>query len=741
MNATIDAVLLWLLHGSLWWAALAVGLALWFRVRPPRTATVRHASLAAAILAGTLAGMLPRWGAGFVAAPTALVADAAKTDSPPDVKHFLDERVQPAADGVATETSGHGGPAIPTSGSSTTSASASLQTPAPTWDWWVASRLALGAFWVAGTLVLGVRLARAVAIAARWRREAQPLSTTECASFDAVRREMDVRRRVEAGLHPGLSTPLVLCGRPPLVLAPGDWTNWEQASRLAAWRHELAHVRRCDDWWRALSEALRVVWWFHPGLRWLLARREHEAELLSDEAAVAGGCPPRKLAQILIDACRRPRLAAWRAPAGAFLAPQTTKARIARLIDAASAEALCKPTPRGLRFAAVCGAILLAFAGSMRWIAAAEPALPPKDVEEVRVIPDGAAAAGPSLSGTVELPTGLLFRRQANKVAVVGPNPRPLGFKGLSVDPQDGRVVEELQWKHVQHVDVFVKANDGRDFKAFAKTKAGGAFAFDQPLPPGGYQVDAAAFLELDDDHKNRLGEPSPDLHAGTVLIRVKEGDQGPIQVVLKLHAVPFTRRLQHEDPAKRMPELRGTLTRNGKPVPDAKIVLYGGFATRWRIAETATDAAGKYRFENVSSSIMGRGADAKHYVGVQVEHARLVPADGKSWRDLAIPVKPGTVETLDLALTEGGFIEGRLLSTDGKPRAKAPIRMYIPAKPGVRRGASLFHAYATTDERGEFRSPPLFAGKYFVEENARDYPLLGEAVVEADKTLRMPGK
>ena len=292
--------------------------------------------------------------------------------------------------------------------------------------------------------------------------------------------------------------------------------------------------------------------------------------------------------------------------------------------------------------------------------------------------------------------------------------------------------------EHVQHLDVFVKANDGREFKAFTKAKADGTFAFDKPLPPGGYQVDASAILEMDDNTKNLLGEPRPDLHAGTVLIRVKPGDREPITAALKLHPAPFTRRLRYEDPAKRMPELRGTLTRDGKPVPDVKVVLYGGIATRWKIADATTDAGGKYRFENVASSIVSSGGDAKHYIGVQFEHPRLVPADGKSWRDVTVSVKPGTVETLNLALAEGGFIEGRPLGPGGAPRAKAALRMYIPVKPGVRRGAFLFHAYATTDDRGEFRSPPLFPGRYFVEENAGDYPLLGEVVVEAGKTARI---
>lgn len=374
MNALLEIAVVWLLWTGVWWVVLAVGVALWFGVKPPQAAAVRHAALASAIVAGTLAGLIPRWGSGVVSLRETVVA------TPKDTTPEPTEPIEPTALKGTSPTAFPGPvpaprdvhPATP----ATTSPTRAMTTATQRRDWFALGQNLMIAAWVLGALFLSVRLIRAARMTLRWRNEAQPLPDDERAVFVALKRELGVRRATNTGSHSEPASPVVLCGWPPLILVPEDWSTWEPESRSAAWRHELAHVRRRDDWWRVLSEGLRVLLWFHPGMRWLLSRRELEAELLSDEAAVAAGCPPRELAQVLIDACRRPQSAAWMAPAGMFFSPRTMKQRIVRLLDAPSAEALCRPAPRGLRLVAFAGMALLALAGSMRWIAAANPAKP-----------------------------------------------------------------------------------------------------------------------------------------------------------------------------------------------------------------------------------------------------------------------------------------------------------------------------------------------------------------------------
>ena len=80
-----------------------------------------------------------------------------------------------------------------------------------------------------------------------------------------------------------LGTPLLWClSRPQLVLP----TRLVKTLPLDRWRgiltHELAHLRRRDQWVSRLELAAGLIWWWNP-LYWLTrARLDAEAELACD---------------------------------------------------------------------------------------------------------------------------------------------------------------------------------------------------------------------------------------------------------------------------------------------------------------------------------------------------------------------------------------------------------------------------------------------------------------------------
>ncbi len=53
-------------------------------------------------------------------------------------------------------------------------------------------------------------------------------------------------------------------------------------------------------------------------------------------------------------------------------------------------------------------------------------------------------------------------------------------------------------------------------------------------------------------------------------------------------------------------PGLQGRIVDEaGQPLRGAKVILYAGIATRWKIAEAETGADGRYRFDSVESSMV----------------------------------------------------------------------------------------------------------------------------------------
>jgi beta-lactamase regulating signal transducer with metallopeptidase domain len=102
-----------------------------------------------------------------------------------------------------------------------------------------------------------------------------------------------------------LGTPLLWClGRPKLLLP----TRLVKTLPLERWRgiltHELAHLRRRDQWVSRLELAAGLIWWWNP-LYWLTrARLDAEAELACD-AWVVWALPKDRLtyAEVLLDIC------------------------------------------------------------------------------------------------------------------------------------------------------------------------------------------------------------------------------------------------------------------------------------------------------------------------------------------------------------------------------------------------------------------------------------------------------
>jgi len=79
----------------------------------------------------------------------------------------------------------------------------------------------------------------------------------------------------------------VTCGLwRPVVLLPEDLTSHPEEIQRAVLAHELLHVQRRDWMWVMSEEVLRAVFWFHPGIWWLVSRVRLAREEVVDDLTV-----------------------------------------------------------------------------------------------------------------------------------------------------------------------------------------------------------------------------------------------------------------------------------------------------------------------------------------------------------------------------------------------------------------------------------------------------------------------
>lgn len=186
---------------------------------------------------------------------------------------------------------------------------------APSIDW-------LPMVWAVAAALLFTRwlLLRTRTIAAALRSPA-PASPREHDALEAARRQLGVRIAVDLLRSPICEAPAVLrVLRPVIVLPFGGCDHLADAELRALLLHELAHVRRRDNFVSALLALAAALLWFHP-LVWLALRRIDVArEQACDETVAEAMGQSETYLDALTKVCRAavaPRTAGASCMAGA----------------------------------------------------------------------------------------------------------------------------------------------------------------------------------------------------------------------------------------------------------------------------------------------------------------------------------------------------------------------------------------------------------------------------------------
>jgi beta-lactamase regulating signal transducer with metallopeptidase domain/ketosteroid isomerase-like protein len=171
---------------------------------------------------------------------------------------------------------------------------------APIKDW--VSRILPGAFclWIAGALIVLFRSLRGYRRLRRASRHGAPTTAEELGIA------LELPQSVSLSLSAEVRSPVLLGLRHPVILLPqdlADWTSVEEREAMIA--HELAHVARLDHWTNLLPLVLKVIFFFHPLVRYACQQFCLEREMACDDRVIDHGADAVLYAESLVKAAER----------------------------------------------------------------------------------------------------------------------------------------------------------------------------------------------------------------------------------------------------------------------------------------------------------------------------------------------------------------------------------------------------------------------------------------------------
>ncbi len=97
-----------------------------------------------------------------------------------------------------------------------------------------------------------------------------------------------------------LNQPVTFGDRHPVILLPRRFDSLSEEARRAVACHELLHVARRDWLWIVGEEHVRVLFWFHPAVSWVLEQVQLSREQMIDQLVVARTASRREYMNALL---------------------------------------------------------------------------------------------------------------------------------------------------------------------------------------------------------------------------------------------------------------------------------------------------------------------------------------------------------------------------------------------------------------------------------------------------------
>jgi beta-lactamase regulating signal transducer with metallopeptidase domain len=159
--------------------------------------------------------------------------------------------------------------------------------------------------WLVWAVIAGVGLTKILFGLWQLRRLRRSCVEVDAASFDPrLRKTLEsfrAARHVKLLTSDRLSVPAAIGFFRPAVVIPA-WSLRELSLEElnAVLLHELAHLRRWDDWTNLIQKLLRAFFFFHPAVWLVEGRLSLEREMACDDVVLAATSSPRAYAACLV---------------------------------------------------------------------------------------------------------------------------------------------------------------------------------------------------------------------------------------------------------------------------------------------------------------------------------------------------------------------------------------------------------------------------------------------------------
>ncbi|MGC2184410.1 MAG: M56 family metallopeptidase [Terriglobales bacterium] len=246
-----------------------------------------------------------------------------------------------------------------------------------TWSWYLFAAWAAVAMIGLGRVAAGVWHLRVI------RQDCTPL---DWHGLDPIVRhtleEFRAARRVELYASEGLRVPTAIGFLKPAIVLP-SWTlrDLSAAELNAVVLHELAHLRRRDDWTNLAQKVLRALFFFHPAVWWVESRLSLEREMACDDIVLAQTANPRAYAECLVSLAEKNLLQRSIALAQAAVGRmRQTSLRVSQILDTRRANGVRAWKPAPWVIAGFSVACLVSAAHAPRLVAFGDPNLAPSQL-------------------------------------------------------------------------------------------------------------------------------------------------------------------------------------------------------------------------------------------------------------------------------------------------------------------------------------------------------------------------